>query len=195
MARSALGSALALVLACSPPSGDSGEPSDTSTADVATTTGGVATTHDVPTEPVDAVTTTDDEVSIDCPWDALVTGPDDDMPTHGLFSQADVDTFVGCTDVKSNLHISSSEPLDLAPLANLRRITGTLSIWGGNCHASQNNGPASLAGLESLRRSAGSISRVSASPTSPRSPASPPSNATSASRCCPSSAPSRACTT
>ncbi len=151
MARSALGSALALVLACSPPSGDSGEPSDTSTADVATTTGGVATTHDVPTEPVDAVTTTDDEVSIDCPWDALVTGPDDDMPTHGLFSQADVDAFVGCTDVKSNLHISSSEPLDLAPLANLRRITGTLSIWGGNCHASQNNGPASLAGLESLR--------------------------------------------
>lgn len=151
MARSALGSALALVLACSPPSGDSGEPSDTSTADVATTTGGVATTHDVPTEPVDAVTTTDDEVSIDCPWDALVTGPDDDMPTHGLFSQADVDAFVGCTDVKSNLHISSSEPLDLTPLANLRRVTGNLNIRGGNCHAGQGNGPASLVGLESLR--------------------------------------------
>ena len=151
MSRSGLGSTLALTLACSPPSGDSGEPSDTSTADVATTTGGVATTHDVPTEPVDTVTTADDDVSIDCPWDALVTGPGDDMPWNGLHSQADVDTFMGCTDVNSNLSISSSEPLDLTPLASLRRITGTLSIWGGNCHAGQNTGPASLAGLESLR--------------------------------------------
>lgn len=151
MSRSGLRSTLALTLACSPPPGDSGEPSGTSTADGATTDGGAATTHEGPTEPVDTVTTTDDEVTIDCPWDVLVTGPGDDMPTNGLHSQADVDTFVGCTDVKGNLSISSSEPLDLTPLASLRRITGTLSIYGSNCHAGQNNGPVSLAGLESLR--------------------------------------------
>lgn len=144
MSRSGLGSALALTLACSPPSGDSGEPSETS-ADVATAT------QDVPTEPVDTVTTIDDEVRIDCPWDSLSTGPDDDMPTNGLHSQADVDTFAGCTDVKFNLSISSSEPLDLTPLASLRRITGDLAISGGSCHAGQSNGPTSLAGLESLR--------------------------------------------
>lgn len=158
MPRKGLGAALALLIACSPPpgSGESG-----------TSTGG-ATTGEASTGEASTGEASTGDVVIHCPWDVLVTGPGQDMPTNGLHSQADVDTFVGCTDVRSNLAIHSSSPLDLTRsqacavlLAPSRSTAATVTpVRTTVRHRSSAS--------SRFEKSAASISLVSASPTSPR---------------------------
>ena len=66
-----------------------------------------------------------------------------------LSTQGDVEKLAGCTDVVGSLYVRNGDITDLTPLANLRRIGGSLRVYG-NSDPKIFAGPGSLAGLEGL---------------------------------------------
>ncbi len=169
VARSCIGPSLvALVLACNPDPDGSGSGSGSGASSGASSGGSSDASSDASSESSaassdassgatadsesgDGETATDTAGAvIECPIVNRTYYSGTGKWTQGLNTPEDVEKLVGCTHVSDSLIISGGEIVDLTPLASLRHISGTLSIYGSSNSPQEPGGPPSLAGLEGL---------------------------------------------